>query len=408
MRQRGRGSSGGRQGSGVTRDRGPPGPFGHSVHVTIRWCWSSSSQYGQKTQVRARRVRAARSHLRGRSGSASSARAMPTRSASPSRRMASACSKAKILPRGHDRRGEARPRAPPRGCRWPGACSRPKGSLLAARDAHRAAVAGVGVRRPRPPAAAARPRTCRRARRRGSRGRRGPAPPRSPARPRACCRGGRRPRRGCPRSRGSGSPPGTRGPTASRTASHHLERQAHPVLEAAAVGVGARVRHGEERRHGVGVGEVQLDAVEAGGARARGPRPRTSRGCARISSEVQVLDGLPVAEEEVAPLARVGQRAVEAGLELRVGQGEDRFRQRAPRATMPSMNARVGLRVAIFRKSMICGTTSESRQPPASPPRSARRPGHVAVVAEAQQRPAGHVADAGRLQHDHARRRPRA
>ena len=52
-----------------------------------------------------------------------------------------------------------------------------------------------------------------------------------------------------------------------------LERQAQPVLARAAVAVGAGVPPREERRHRVGVGVVQLDAVEA-----RAPRPRRGRG----------------------------------------------------------------------------------------------------------------------------------
>src|SRR5204862_137752 len=50
----------------------------------------------------------------------------------------------------------------------------------------------------------------------------------------------------------------------------HLEGKAQPALERRSVSVRARVEAGEERRHRVGVGEVELDAVEARAASAAG------------------------------------------------------------------------------------------------------------------------------------------
>lgn len=64
-----------------------------------------------------------------------------------------------------------------------------------------------------------------------------------------------------------------------------LERQPHAALARSAIAVVARVGAREERRHGVGVGVVQFDAVEAGF-----PRPRRGVGEQRRQHSRQVAD----------------------------------------------------------------------------------------------------------------------
>ena len=72
----------------------------------------------------------------------------------------------------------------------------------------------------------------------------------------------------------------------ARARRRDLERQPDALLARAAVAVRARVQRREERRHRVGVREVQLDAVEAGLLRARAAasakRPGSTRGSSRM------------------------------------------------------------------------------------------------------------------------------
>ena len=113
-----------------------------------------------------------------------------------------------------------------------------------------------------------------------------------------------------------------RRPTRLRTA-ERTSRASDPTLSAAAVAVLPRVPRGEEARHRVGVGEVQLDPVEARGHGSRGrvgerPGPRELGDV----GEVGVGDALP--------------RAVLEGLEpVRSTRAAVSSRARAPRARCP-------------------------------------------------------------------------
>jgi len=178
---------------------------------------------------------------------------------------------------------------------------------------------------------------------------------------------------------------------------HHFQRQAHAVGKAAAVGVAASVGDGEERGHGVGVREVELHAVEAARARAAGGGGEPAGDAADLG-QVEVLDGLAVPVEEVALLAG-GEIAGMVALELGVAQREHgvgqraavhhRFHEHARRLARGDLEEVDDLR----HHQRGAGRAHLVEERPEA--------GHEAVMAEPQQWTAGHVADAGGLQHDH-------
>ncbi len=98
-------------------------------------------------------------------------------------------------------------------------------------------------------------------------------------------------------------------PVAADLAAHRLvdlERQPQPRLGRAAVAVRAPVGAGEERRHRVGVRVVQLDAVEAGLARAASRlREQVGQHARQFFDvgEVHVVDLFAVPPRVVAELA---------------------------------------------------------------------------------------------------------
>ena len=170
-----------------------------------------------------------------------------------------------------------------------------------------AARPGVRVGGPSRPAAASRPRTCPRARARGSPSPRARTPPPNHAASSAVL-------------------PSSMHSSAEEAAAHdeavahcgahgavHLERQPHPVLARAAVAVLAAVQRGEEGSHRVRVGEVQLHAVESrrlGAARRAGEQARQHLGQVADVRQLGVGDPLALAEPQSSPArARSGTAA---------------------------------------------------------------------------------------------------
>ncbi len=94
-----------------------------------------------------------------------------------------------------------------------------------------------------------------------------------------------------------------------------LPREPHAVLPRSPVAVGPEVERGEERGHRVGVGVVQLDAVEprlAGAGRRVGEEPGERLRKIPHVGDVHVPHALPMAEVEGLPLPR-RQHPVEEG-----------------------------------------------------------------------------------------------
>jgi len=194
-----------------------------------------------------------------------------------------------------------------------------------------------------------------------------------------------------------------------------LERQAHAVFARAAVTVVARVQRRQERRHRVGVRVVQLDAVESRFARPAGGGGEQAGQHARQFADVRQLrigDALACAHAQRLQLARVeyfgeplrGQREQRvAHLRFRgIGEPErapvpvgdrqvpaEEFRRLGPAPDRQEVDhLDEELRFAVAR---LVHRVDDAPQPR-----------HEAVVADAQQRPARHVADAGGLDDDRA------
>ena len=201
-----------------------------------------------------------------------------------------------------------------------------------------------------------------------------------------------------------------------------LQRQSHPVLARAAVAVGPRVQAREERRHRVGVRVVQLDAVEAGlaGAPGRfgeegGKHPRQLADVV----EVRVPDALTVAVVERLELA-----VVQHGLDRHsVGAHEELPHLAVGGAEPPPIvepegdlrPQRVGDGQIAAEELLGLGASShrdevddldeESRPSLAALAHRVDEPAQArneAIVTDPEQRSAGHVPDAGGLDHEDA------
>ena len=194
-----------------------------------------------------------------------------------------------------------------------------------------------------------------------------------------------------------------------------LQRQPCPLLHPAAVAVVPRVSPREERRHRVRVGVVQLDAVEArlsGPTRRRGEQ--VGQHLRQVTNVGQVRVGHPLA-------LAVAQRLELAGGEHLLAL---RGLHRHQRLTHGLVVRGIGNRLAVAgrdrqeppQKLVWVGPPTNPQeiddldQQPRLPlaglahhvdqlPQSGQEP----IVADAQQRPAGDVADARRLHHDRAR-----
>jgi len=145
---------------------------------------------------------------------------------------------------------------------------------------------------------------------------------------------------------------------------------------------------------------VQLDAVEAGlpGAARSGGEP--ARDLPDLT-EPEVLDRLPIAVAEIAPVARAREVGPELGLEARIALGQRRRRQLA---ALDHAFDELARRLAPRDLQEVDDLGHDQGGGEAAHLLAQRgQPRHVAVVREPQQRAAGHVADTRRLEHDHAR-----
>ena len=210
----------------------------------------------------------------------------------------------------------------------------------------------------------------------------------------------------------------------------HLERQAHARLGGAAVAVGrarsgargtrpscrrarsaARRRRSRPRararpRRRTGRAARAAARRRAGGrgrspprgsrTRGRGARAASSRREQRVVGQLEQRLAAPRASSPAARPAKPGTAA--SARAVAVGEPQE-----APHEGLPSRGRRL-----IARKSITWIEAAASAPPScrAHDLDQPAQPGHEAVVPDAQQRPAGHVADAGRLDHD-ARRAAR-
>ncbi len=199
-----------------------------------------------------------------------------------------------------------------------------------------------------------------------------------------------------------------------RVAGEHFQRQPEPVLQRAAVAIGARVGAREEGGHRVGMSVVQFDAVEAcalGAARGGGEQLRKDLRQVANVRLVRIRDALAMALAQRLIFARA-QRLLPA---FRAERQQPRARLAIGlRADEAAMRVRDGEEpFEIFRRlrasangEKVDDLDQQARAVAARAPdgfNQTREPLDVAVVADAQQRPAGNVADAGRLYDDSAR-----
>ena len=189
-----------------------------------------------------------------------------------------------------------------------------------------------------------------------------------------------------------------------------LERQPHPVRARSAVAIVAAVQRGEKRRHGVGVGVVQLHAVESrllGACRRLGEQSRQHPRQLADVRQVRVGDPLALAEPQALELPLVQ----EAG-PLRLRQSRQRLADVVVR-TRQQRAVPVGESQVLPEVSLRLGPAADpeevddlDEQPGASAARltdgahQLGQAGNESVVTDPKQRSARNVPDAGRLDHE--------
>ncbi len=203
--------------------------------------------------------------------------------------------------------------------------------------------------------------------------------------------------------------------TAARTAANTSSGRRTRCFARAAVAVRPRVPRREERRHRVGVREVELDAVEAGRGGAAAPRPRRCRAALRQVADVRLLNvghALAIAELERLELARTEDRS-QLLVRQRQQRGADRVVSRPPqparRRGAHPLSAGSG-EERFFRRPPADGEEVDDLDEESRAAAAGATDGldeiaqtrNEPVVADAQQRPARDVADAGGLDDDRA------